>query len=258
MSTSTITGYHAHVYFDEATAEQAHTLREQINEKFDYKVGRFHEKNVGPHSRWSFQIAFEPEGLGTFVPWLVINRKGLTVFVHGLSGDDIYDHTELVMWLGESVELDLDALSGPQASHAQTHQKNEELVKRWHEEGINQQNAELALELCAESFQFHSALVTPDYPTGAASLRHWAKATFEFFPDFHVILQDMVSEDDKVAFRVGITATHGGEIFGVAPTGNLLSWDGMGMFRIENGRLAEFWWMPDLFTLMRQLGLVPE
>ena len=110
MSDKTIKGYHAHVYFDEATVEQARALRERISEEFDYTVGRFHEKNVGPHPRWSFQIAFEPDALGTIVPWLSLNRKGLTVFVHGRSGDDIYDHTELVMWLGESVELNLDAL----------------------------------------------------------------------------------------------------------------------------------------------------
>ncbi|MFT7095134.1 MAG: DOPA 4,5-dioxygenase [Alcanivorax sp.] len=35
------------------------------------------------------------------------SRNGLTVFVHGLSGDDLRDHTELVMWLGESLPLDL-------------------------------------------------------------------------------------------------------------------------------------------------------
>ena len=137
-------------------------------------------------------------------------------------------------------------------------EQNEELVKRWHDEGINQQNADLALELCAENFQFHFAFITSDYPTGAAALQHWAEATFEFFPDFHVTLEDMVSDDDKVAFRVTITATHAGEIFGAAPTGKSLSWDGMGIFRIENGRLAEFWWMPDLFTLMQQLDLVPD
>jgi steroid delta-isomerase-like uncharacterized protein len=137
-------------------------------------------------------------------------------------------------------------------------EQNENLVKRWHDEGINQQNADLALELCAENFQFHFAFITSDYPIGSAALRHWAKATFEFFPDFHVTLQDMVSDDDKVAFRVTITATHGGEIFGASPTGKTLSWDGMGIFRIQNGRLAEFWWTPDLFTLIDQLGLVPE
>ncbi len=110
MENATIKGYHAHVYFDAATVEQARALRERVGEEFDYAVGRFHEKNVGPHPRWSFQIAFEPDKFGTIVPWLALNRKGLTVFVHGLSGEDIYDHTELVMWLGDSVELNLDAL----------------------------------------------------------------------------------------------------------------------------------------------------
>ncbi len=137
-------------------------------------------------------------------------------------------------------------------------EKNKALVQRWHDEGINQQNADLALELCAENFRFHFAFITPDYPAGAAALRHWASATLEFFPDFHVTIDDMVSEDDKVAFRVTITATHEGEIFGAAPTGKQLSWGGMGIFLIENEKLAEFWWMPDLFTLMQQLDLVPE
>ncbi|NIM29204.1 MAG: 4,5-dioxygenase [Gammaproteobacteria bacterium] len=110
MSDSTISGYHAHVYFDANTVEQARTLRDRIGEEFDYTVGRFHEKNVGPHPRWSFQIAFEADQFGTIVPWLAMNRKGLTVLVHGVTGDDIYDHTELVLWLGESLKLNLDAL----------------------------------------------------------------------------------------------------------------------------------------------------
>ena len=110
MKNTTITGYHAHVYFDANSVEQARALRERVSDEFDYAVGRFHEKNVGPHPRWSFQIAFKAEAFGTLVPWLALNRKGLTVFVHGLSGEDIYDHTELVMWLGESVELDLSVL----------------------------------------------------------------------------------------------------------------------------------------------------
>ena len=110
MDNVTIKGYHAHVYFDEASVGQARALRERVAEEFDYAVGRFHEKNVGPHPRWSFQITFKADAFGTIVPWLALNRKGLTVLVHGLSGEDIYDHTELVMWLGDSVELNLDAL----------------------------------------------------------------------------------------------------------------------------------------------------
>ena len=137
-------------------------------------------------------------------------------------------------------------------------QENEGIVQRWHDEGINQQQPSLALEMCAENFQFHFAFITPDYPKGAGALKHWAAATFEFFPDFSIVVDDLVSDGEKVAFRATITATHGGEIFGVAPTGKKLVWGAMGMVRVKNGKMTEFWWMPDLFTLMDQLGLVPD
>jgi predicted ester cyclase len=138
------------------------------------------------------------------------------------------------------------------------HLVNEELVRRWHVEGINQQQPDLAFELCTDDFKFHFALVTPNYPKGAAALRHWLVGTFEFFPDFTIELNDLVSDGDKVTFRATIKATHGGKIFGVEPSGKRLTWGAMGIVRVENGKMAEFWWMPDLFTLMDQLQLVPD
>ena len=136
--------------------------------------------------------------------------------------------------------------------------KNRSVVLRWHDEGINQQQPDLALELCSDDFKFHFAFITPDYPKGAAALQHWAAATFEFFPDFSIALDDLVGEGSKVAFRATVTATHGGEIFGVAPTNKKLTWGAMGIVRVEGEKMVEFWWMPDLFTLMDQLELVPS
>ena len=97
--------------------------------------------------------------------------------------------------------------------------ENEELVRRWHEEGINQQQPDLALELCTDDFRFHFAFTTPDYPEGAAALRHWLIGTFDFFPDFSIEINDLVSDGEKVAFRANIKATQGGKIFGVEPSG---------------------------------------
>ena len=42
-----VTGYHAHVYFDPATRDQAWSLRNLIEENFDIEMGRFREKPVG-------------------------------------------------------------------------------------------------------------------------------------------------------------------------------------------------------------------
>ena len=105
---SDIRSYHAHVYFGADTREEARRVREAIEARFDVEMGRWHEKPVGPHPCWSYQVAFEPPVLGELVPWLMVNREGLTVFLHPNTGDDLADHTDHVAWLGPSVDLDVD------------------------------------------------------------------------------------------------------------------------------------------------------
>ena len=109
----TITGYHAHIYFDENTLETAKSVAQNINMKFDVPVGKFHEKNVGPHPRWSVQITIERNKFGRCIPWLMKNRQGLTVFTHPLTGDDLTDHTDHALWMGELLELNLDIFKKP-------------------------------------------------------------------------------------------------------------------------------------------------
>ena len=105
-----IKGFHAHVYFDAQTKEQARALCEEAQDLFSIKMGRVHERNVGPHPRWSCQLAFAPDQFGEVIPWLAINRNQLVVFVHPETGDDIKDHTEHAMWMGELLPLELSAL----------------------------------------------------------------------------------------------------------------------------------------------------
>ena len=99
--------YHAHVYFDASTVAQARALCEEAGRLFKVAVGRVHEKNVGPHPRWSCQLAFAAAEFERVVPWLDAHRGGLDVFVHGLSGDDLKDHTDHAYWLGNAWPLDL-------------------------------------------------------------------------------------------------------------------------------------------------------
>lgn len=99
--------YHAHVYFDEGSKLIAKKLCDDSGELFGLKVGRFHEKLVGPHTCWSCQIMFGTKNFDRYISWLDKNRQNLTVFVHGLTGDDLKDHTEFAYWLGHPVELNL-------------------------------------------------------------------------------------------------------------------------------------------------------
>lgn len=100
--------YHAHVYFGPATVAQARTLCEQAGELFGVAVGRVHEREVGPHPHWSCQLAFDRAQFERLIPWLEQHRNGLDVFVHGVTGDDLADHTTHASWLGEASELKLD------------------------------------------------------------------------------------------------------------------------------------------------------
>jgi DOPA 4,5-dioxygenase len=73
-------------------------------------MGRVHSRPVGPHPRWSYQVAFPPDMFSTFVPWLALNRGDLVVLVHPNTGHDLTDHRDRALWLGEKVDLDLSIL----------------------------------------------------------------------------------------------------------------------------------------------------
>ena len=99
--------YHAHVYFDETSLEHASSICFEAGERFGLKVGRVHQKLVGPHPCWSCQITFDKAQFDLLIPWLERNRGNTTVLVHALTGNDLKDHTEHASWLGEPVSLKL-------------------------------------------------------------------------------------------------------------------------------------------------------
>ena len=100
--------FHAHVYFDQASINEARQLCEIASSRFGVKMGRVHEKPVGPHPRWSCQLSIPAELFGQVVPWLSVKRGDLTIFIHGQSDDAYKDHTQHAMWMGEMLELKLD------------------------------------------------------------------------------------------------------------------------------------------------------
>lgn len=104
--------YHAHVYFGPDTLEHGCWLCATAGEIFGLRVGRIHQKPVGPHPCWSCQLAFSAAEFDALMAWLDKNRNDLTIFVHGLTGDDLADHTTHARWLGAAATLNLDALRG--------------------------------------------------------------------------------------------------------------------------------------------------
>ncbi len=105
-----IEGWHAHIYYDPATRPAAERLRAGIGERFAGRIGSWHDEPVGPHPTAMFQVAFAVEELPRILPWLMLNRQGLGVLVHPLTGDGLADHTGNALWLGTPLPLRLDTL----------------------------------------------------------------------------------------------------------------------------------------------------
>jgi aromatic ring-cleaving dioxygenase len=105
-----LAGYHAHIYYDPASRERAERVRQEIGQRFEAKVGSWHDEPVGPHPAAMYQVAFGVAEFPRLVPWLMLNRQGLDVLIHPLSGDSVADHTRFAMWLGKAVPLRVDVL----------------------------------------------------------------------------------------------------------------------------------------------------
>ena len=113
LDTTAIHSWHAHVYFDAASRDAAWAFRQTIDQHFgsSVQIGRFHERPVGPHPQWSYQIAFAPEVFADLVSWLTLNHGALDIFIHPNTGDALRDHRDAAVWIGHSYELVLSALS---------------------------------------------------------------------------------------------------------------------------------------------------
>jgi DOPA 4,5-dioxygenase len=107
MSEPSIRDFHAHIYYDPDQVEQAKQVAAGAKARFGVPVGHFHLQPVGPHPRGSCQLSVATELFGDFAQWIALNRAGLTIFAHPSTGDDLADHSQHVIWFGQSEPLDL-------------------------------------------------------------------------------------------------------------------------------------------------------
>ncbi|MDH4247822.1 MAG: DOPA 4,5-dioxygenase family protein [Deltaproteobacteria bacterium] len=104
--------FHAHIYFEPHTREAALGVQKEVAAGFPVAVSHLIDAPIGPHPLPMFEVDFGPREFGAVVPWLMSNRRGLSVLVHPRSGDDLRDHTEHALWLGPVLPLRLEVLGG--------------------------------------------------------------------------------------------------------------------------------------------------
>lgn len=74
------------------------------------------------------------------------------------------------------------------------------------------------------------------------------------FSEYRCEVRDLLAQDDRVAARVSFSGRHeSGPFLDFPPTGRDLTWEGVGFFRLEAGRIRHLWVMGDMLGLLGQL-----
>lgn len=136
--------------------------------------------------------------------------------------------------------------------------QNDTIQHRWFKEVWDKGRAEAIDEMMSPDAIGHGLVdESGNEIRGAEAFKSFYKSFRGAFPDIRVIVEDTVSEGDKIVARCTVRATHTGEGIGLAPTNQPVDITGLCMVRVEGGRIAESWNEFDFMKLYRQIGALP-
>jgi steroid delta-isomerase-like uncharacterized protein len=130
-------------------------------------------------------------------------------------------------------------------------ESNKALIRRYFD-SWNANDVDALNELIAENAIDHMAY--EGQPTGLEGYRDFYRTWHSAFPGFRAEIEDMIAEGDRVATRWTFRGRHLGEYDAIAPTGREVSFVAVSIQRIENGLVAEEWYIADTVEFMRQLA----
>src|SRR5262249_30478115 len=110
-------------------------------------------------------------------------------------------------------------------------------------------------ELVAPDVVIHMPL--PMEATGPQAFKQVWAMLLRGLPDLRLTIEDLIAEGDKVVARNTVNGTHLGEYRGLPPTGKTVTYDEIFIFRFAGGRIAEMWGVVDVFSQLKQLGVIP-
>ncbi len=133
-------------------------------------------------------------------------------------------------------------------------QENKALVRRYVEEVQSQHNLAAIDELFSPAFINHDNEADPP---GTEGVKRFFAMLFTAFPDARFTIHLQLAEGDRVMTYKTLHGTHLGDFMGIPPTGKQVSLNGMDVFTVVDGKLAEHWSVSDFLGLTQQIGGFP-
>lgn len=132
---------------------------------------------------------------------------------------------------------------------------NKALIRRWFEEVWNKGREEAIDEMFAEDGIAHGLSDETGEPlSGPTGFKPFFRMFRDAFPDIQVVVEDTVTEGDKVAARCSVRGKHQSDSLGFAATNQPTEFTGITIVRVRDGKIVEAWNNFDFMTMRRQLG----
>lgn len=121
------------------------------------------------------------------------------------------------------------------------------LLYRWFDEVWNKGDENAIDQLMTSDSKAHG-IITENQPKGAEGFKIFFNDFKRQFQDIRIDIDDVISQDDIESARTTVSAVH-------TETGKRVTFAGMCMVRVADGKIAEAWNNYDFLNLYEQLGL---
>jgi len=117
-------------------------------------------------------------------------------------------------------------------------EENKEIVRRY-QEIYNSNDLDALSEVLSENLL--TPKIMPGIPTGIEGAKAAHRIMLAGFSDYQTAIDDLFAEGDKVAARITMSGTNTGSFMGIPPTGKYVSFIGIYVARLANGKILEHW-----------------
>ncbi|WP_343690900.1 ester cyclase [Chitinophaga sp.] len=130
--------------------------------------------------------------------------------------------------------------------------KNKSIINEFDKSAIEQYNPSAVDTFVSDHVINHAA--KPGAPNGKDSFHHFLKALHGGLSNIKVTVLRQIAENDLVVTHKSFSGLHTGNLFGVPPTHNQISFEAIEIIRLENDKYVEHWVQSNMGTVLGTLN----
>ena len=124
--------------------------------------------------------------------------------------------------------------------------ENKTIARRFVEDIFNARKTELANKYVTPDIAYHGM---GEEIKGIENFKQWVAEDLSAFPDMKITILDDFGEENKIAIRWNLKATHDKDFADFPATRKRFETQGVDIFHFEGGKINEAWTLSDMSVL---------